>query len=90
MLYAYIALLWMRMQIMNGDWCGERLQIPAPFKIILILKQDNKLSQLRQAESVPKRTRDLAHMLRLNAQGWKVAKIAEVFECHQHTVRDHL
>jgi transposase len=61
--------------------------MPAPLKIILTLEQENTLSQLRQAESVPKRTRDRAHMLRLNAQGWKVAKIAEVFECHQHTVR---
>ena len=26
-------------------------------------------------------------MLRLNAQGWKVGAIAEIFECHEHTVR---
>jgi transposase len=30
---------------------------------------------------------DRAHMLRLNAQGWKVAQIAQCFECHEHTVR---
>jgi transposase len=26
-------------------------------------------------------------MLRLNAQGWNVPAIAEMFECHPHTVR---
>ncbi|OLP19878.1 transposase, partial [Leptolyngbya sp. 'hensonii'] len=26
-------------------------------------------------------------MLRLNAQGWTAPAIAEVFECHEHTVR---
>jgi len=26
-------------------------------------------------------------MLRLNAQGWNVPAIAEIFECHEHTVR---
>jgi transposase len=45
------------------------------------------LSELRVATTVPQRTRDRAHMLRLNAQGWTVPVIAEVFECHEHTVR---
>jgi len=27
-------------------------------------------------------------MLRLNAQGWTVPVIAEIFECHEHTVRN--
>ena len=26
-------------------------------------------------------------MLRLNAQGWTVAAIAEIFNCHEHTLR---
>jgi len=26
-------------------------------------------------------------MLRLNAQGWTVGAIAQIFECHEHTVR---
>jgi len=34
----------------------------------------------------PQRTRDRAHMVRLNAQGWN-APIAEMFECCEHTVR---
>ena len=45
------------------------------------------LSQLQVATLVPQRTRKRAHMLRLNAQGWTVGAIAEIFECHEHTVR---
>jgi transposase len=26
-------------------------------------------------------------MIRLNAQGWNVPAIAEIYECHEHTVR---
>jgi transposase len=29
-------------------------------------------------------------MVRLNAQGWTVPAIAEIFECHEHTVRTTL
>jgi transposase len=36
---------------------------------------------------LPQRTRDRAHILRLNAQGWNVPAIAQMFECHEHTVR---
>jgi transposase len=61
--------------------------MPAPLRIILTPEQDCTLSEMRKAESLPQRTRDRAHMLRLNAQGWNVVKIAEIFECHQHTVR---
>ena len=32
-------------------------------------------------------SRDRAHMVRLNAQGWNVAAIAEIFECQAQTVR---
>ena len=45
------------------------------------------LGELRVAITVPRRTRDRAHMLRLNAQGWNVPAIAKMFECHEHTVR---
>lgn len=45
------------------------------------------LKELRVATTVPQRTRDRAHMLRLNAQGWNVPDIAEMFDCHEHTVR---
>ena len=61
--------------------------MPAPLRIILDLEEDRTLSELRLAEHLPQRIRDRAHMLRLNAQGWNVPAIAEIFECHPHTVR---
>lgn len=46
--------------------------MPAPLRIILNAEEDRTLSELRLAEHLPQRTRDRAHMLRLNAQGWNV------------------
>ncbi len=61
--------------------------MPAPLQITLTEAEDRTLSELRVAQTVPQRTRDRAHMLRLNAQGWTVPAIAEIFNCHEHTVR---
>ena len=61
--------------------------MPAPLRITLTAAEERTLSELRQAQSVPYRTRDRAHMLRLNAQGLNVPAIAASFQCHQHTVR---
>ena len=61
--------------------------MPAPLRVILTSEEDRTLAELREAQSVPQRTRDRAHMLRLNAEGWNVPMIAEVFHCHEHTVR---
>ena len=61
--------------------------MPAPLSIRLTAEEDFTLSQLRVATTVPQRTRDRAYMLRLNVQGWTVGTIAEIFECHEHTVR---
>lgn len=61
--------------------------MPAPIHIALTDEEDRTLSELRVATTVPQRTRDRAHMLRLNAQGWTVPAIAEIFGCHEHTVR---
>ena len=61
--------------------------MPAPLRIILTEEEDRTLSELREAQTVPYRTRDRAHMLRLNAQGLNVPAIAAIFQCHQHTVR---
>lgn len=61
--------------------------MPAPLRIILTPEEDYTLTELRLAQTVPQRTRDRAHMLRLNAHGWNVPAIAEMFECHPHTVR---
>jgi transposase len=59
----------------------------APLRITLTLEEDVTLVELRLAQIVPQRTRDRAHMLWLNDQGWNVPAIAEMVECHQHTVR---
>ena len=61
--------------------------MPAPIRIVLTEEEDRTLLELRVATSVPQRTRDRAHMLRLNAQGWNTPAIAEIFECHEHTLR---
>jgi transposase len=61
--------------------------MPAPTRIVLTEEEDRTLLELRVASKVPQRTRDRAHMLRLNAQGWNTPAIAEIFECHEHTVR---
>ncbi|WP_250123429.1 helix-turn-helix domain-containing protein [Chroococcidiopsis sp. CCMEE 29] len=61
--------------------------MPAPIRIVLTESEDRTLSELRVASNVPQRIRDRAHMLRLNAQGWNAPAIAEIFECHEHTVR---
>ena len=61
--------------------------MPAALRIILTAEEDLTLKELRLAQTVPQRTRDRAHILRLNAQGWNVPAISEMFECHQHTVR---
>jgi transposase len=61
--------------------------MPAPLRITLTEADENMLSELRVATTVPQRTRDRAHILRLNAQGWNVPAIAQMFECHEHTVR---
>lgn len=61
--------------------------MPAPLRIVLTETEEEMLSELRVATTVPQRTRDRAHMLRLNAQGLNVPAIAKIFECHEHTVR---
>jgi transposase len=61
--------------------------MPAPIRIVLTKEEDRTLLELRVATDVPQRTRDRAHILRLNAQGWNSPAIAEIFECHEHTVR---
>jgi transposase len=61
--------------------------MPAPLRITLTPEEDYTLSELRQAPGVPKRTRDRAQLLRLNAKGWNAPALAKIFECHEHTVR---
>lgn len=61
--------------------------MPAPLHIHLTPEEERTLKELRMAQTVPYRTRDRAHVLRLNADGWTVAEIAECFNWHEQTVR---
>ncbi len=64
--------------------------MPAPVRVVLTAEEDRTLRELRLATTVPQRTRDRAHMVRLNAQGWNAPALAEIFECCEHTVRASL
>ena len=61
--------------------------MPAPLRTKLSQLEEETLSQLHKANSVPYRTRNRAQMLKLNAQGMNVPEIAQIFNCHEHTVR---
>ena len=61
--------------------------MPAPLRVILSDAEASMLRELRVATTVPQRTRDRAHMLWLNHDGWNVPAIADMFDCHEHTVR---
>lgn len=61
--------------------------MPAPLRVTLTEEEDLTLFELREATTVPQRTRNRAQIIRLNAQGWNVPAIAKIFECHEHTVQ---
>lgn len=61
--------------------------MPAPLRVVLSEESDHTLQELRVASTVVQHIRDRAHMVRLNAQGWNVPAIAEIFECQEQTVR---
>jgi transposase len=61
--------------------------MPAPLRVKLTPLEEETLTELHKASSVPYRTRNRAQMLKLNAQGRNVPEIAQVFNCHEHTVR---
>ncbi|WP_052128233.1 hypothetical protein [Neosynechococcus sphagnicola] len=48
----------------------------APIQIILTQEEERTLAELRMASTLPQRTRDRDHMLRINAQGWIVPAIS--------------
>ena len=64
--------------------------MPAPLRIVLSEESDRTLQELRVAPQVVQHIKDRAHMVRLNAQGWNVPAIAEIFECQEQTVRTTL
>lgn len=64
--------------------------MPTPLRIVLNEESDRTLQELRVASRVAQQIKDRAHMVRLNAQGWNVPAIAEIFECQEQTVRETL
>lgn len=62
-------------------------KMPAPLRVKLSRLEEETLEELQKANSVPYRTRNRAQMLKLNAQGRNVPEIAQIFNCHEHTVR---
>ncbi|MEC4812884.1 MAG: IS630 family transposase [Scytonema sp. PMC 1069.18] len=61
----------------------------ARLRIFLTCEQDRTLLQLRTAE-VPQKVKDRAEIIRLNAHGWYVEKIAVHFNLTRQTVREVL
>lgn len=61
--------------------------MPAALRAILTANEIETLSELRKAGTVPYRVRDRAHIILLNASGWNAPALAEVFNCHEHTIR---
>jgi transposase len=61
--------------------------MPAPLRVMLSDDEVEMLRELRVARTVPQRTRDRAHMLWLNHDGWNVPAIADMFDCQEQTVR---
>jgi len=55
-------------------------------RVFLTLEQDNSLFKLRTAD-VPQKVKDRAEVIRLNAHGWYVEKIAAHFNWTSQTVR---
>ncbi len=64
--------------------------MPAPLRIVLTEESDRTLQELRVAPRVGQHIKDRAHMVRLNAQGWNVPAIAEIFDCQEQTVQETL
>jgi len=61
----------------------------ARLRIFLTQEQDKTLLKLRTA-NVPQKVKDRALVVRLNAQGWYVEKIADHFNWTPQTVREVL
>ena len=61
--------------------------MPAALKITLTTEENKTLQELELADSVPRRTKQRATALRLNATGTKVKEIANYLEWAESTVR---
>ena len=56
-------------------------------QVVLSDAEDNQLYELRDADDVPKRTKQRAEMLRLSHRSWTTEQIAEYLNCRVETVR---
>ena len=61
--------------------------MPAALKITLTTEENQTLQELEVCQTVPRRTKQRAMVLRLNAKGWKVKAIADYLEWAESTVR---
>ncbi len=61
----------------------------ARLRVFLTRKQDKTLLNLR-TEGIPQKVKDRAEVVRLNAHGWYVEKIAAHFDWSAETVREVL
>jgi transposase len=59
-------------------------------RIFLTPEQNRTLSELRTNSKLSQRVRDRAEVVRMNAHGWAVEKIAIYFDWNPRTVRDTL
>ncbi len=62
----------------------------ARLRVFLKQEEDRTLFELRAATTVPQKVKDRAQVIRLNAQGWYVEKIAAHFKWTEQTVREVL
>ena len=62
--------------------------MPAALKITLTTEENQTLQELEVAQTVPRRTKQRAMALRLNAKGWKVKEIADYLKWAESTVRN--
>lgn len=62
--------------------------MPAPLKIALTEEEERTLRELSYANGVPRRIKQRADVLRLNASGWSVQQIAEHLDWAPQTVRE--
>lgn len=61
--------------------------MPAALRAVVNPVDEEMLSDLRVADSVPYRVRDRAHMMLMSADGWNAPALSKAFKCHEHTVR---
>lgn len=62
----------------------------ARLRVFLKQEEDRTLFELRAATTVPQKVKDRAQVIRLNAQGWYVEKIAAHCKWTEQTVREVL